>query len=72
MRVILLLASIEDPENCESRVKSARARTKRLRYERCQLDAYQDAGRLDQGIPCALPRGSGRVKDMTQAPGALG
>ena len=29
---------------------------------RCQLDACQDAGRLDQGILCALPRGSGRVK----------
>jgi len=39
---------------------------------RCQLGACQGAGRLDQGILCALPRGSGRVKGHHSRPGRAG
>jgi hypothetical protein len=36
------------------------------------LDAYQDAGRLDQGILCALPAARAALRGITQAPRALG
>jgi len=37
----------------------------------CQLDAGQDAGRLDQGILYALPAARATLRDMTQDPVAL-